>query len=190
MHHTRQASVVYNRGYPATVNHKLQADLAAEAAVAVVGEAKVHRDISPTMGAEDFSYSTLVDAHDVSPSCIAFFWFCGCALLKIGHTCIYSNTTGGRRLVYKFLLFKLILFPPLLSSPPPHPQPPNTHSSSPLGVLLERPGCYVFLGGAGGPSSCMVHNPSLNPKYDFNDSIPPVGASWFAEVVESRMPLN
>jgi len=103
------ASVVYNRGYPATVNHKLQADLAAEAAVAVVGEAKVHRDISPTMGAEDFSY-----------------------------------------------------------------------------MLLERPGCYVFLGGAGGPSSCMVHN----PKYDFNDSILPVGASWFAEVVESRMPLN
>lgn len=52
-------------------------------------------------------------------------------------------------------------------------------------LLLERPGCYVFLGGAGGPSSCMVHN----PKYDFNDGIIPVGASWFAEIVESRMPL-
>ena len=55
----------------------------------------------------------------------------------------------------------------------------------PRAVLLERPGCYVFLGGAGGPSSCMVHH----PKYDFNDAILPIGSSWFAEVVESRMPL-
>ena len=50
------ATVDYARGYPATVNHAAQADLAAAAARAVVGDAQVVRDVAPSMGAEDFSY--------------------------------------------------------------------------------------------------------------------------------------
>jgi len=50
-------------------------------------------------------------------------------------------------------------------------------------MLLERPGAYLWLGQAGGPSSCMVHN----PRYDFNDEILPVGASWFATMVETEL---
>ncbi len=50
-------------------------------------------------------------------------------------------------------------------------------------MLLERPGAYLWLGQAGGPSACMVHN----PRYDFNDEVLPVGASLFAKVVETRL---
>jgi len=50
----------------------------------------------------------------------------------------------------------------------------------------ERPGCYMWLGQAGGPSGCMVHN----PKYDFNDACLPVGSTVFAELVEQLMPLQ
>ena len=50
-------------------------------------------------------------------------------------------------------------------------------------MLLERPGAYLWLGQAGGPSACMVHN----PRYDFNDEVLPVGASVFATMVETRL---
>ncbi|NNG03208.1 MAG: amidohydrolase [Inquilinus sp.] len=50
-------------------------------------------------------------------------------------------------------------------------------------MLLERPGAYLWLGQAGGPSGCMVHN----PRYDFNDNVLPVGASLFATLVETRL---
>ncbi|MEQ9123364.1 MAG: M20 aminoacylase family protein [Alphaproteobacteria bacterium] len=48
--------VDYRRGYPATVNHDRQTDLAAEVAAGVVGKENVRQDVSPTMGAEDFSF--------------------------------------------------------------------------------------------------------------------------------------
>jgi hippurate hydrolase len=48
-------------------------------------------------------------------------------------------------------------------------------------MLEERPGAYVFLGVGDGPG---LHH----PKYDFNDAVIPVGCSWFAELVEQRMP--
>ncbi len=48
-------------------------------------------------------------------------------------------------------------------------------------MLQERPGAYMFLGNGEG---AMVHHPA----YDFNDQIIPVGCSWFAELVERRMP--
>ena len=51
-------------------------------------------------------------------------------------------------------------------------------------MLDERPGCYIWLGQAGGPSQAMVHNPT----YDFNDEVLPIGASWFAALIESQMP--
>jgi hippurate hydrolase len=49
-------------------------------------------------------------------------------------------------------------------------------------MLEERPGAYFFLGigeGAG------LHN----PKYDFNDEASPVGASFFARLVEIAQPV-
>ena len=50
------AEVRYERGYPATVNTEAETEIAAAAAAAVVGEAKVDRAPDPVMGAEDFSY--------------------------------------------------------------------------------------------------------------------------------------
>ena len=48
-------------------------------------------------------------------------------------------------------------------------------------MLNARPGCYLFLGQGDGPG---VHN----GRYDFNDSIAPVGASFFARLVERAQP--
>ncbi|KPU84620.1 amidohydrolase [Marinosulfonomonas sp. PRT-SC04] len=50
-------------------------------------------------------------------------------------------------------------------------------------MLDQRPGAYLFLGQGDGPG---VHNTS----YDFNDEISPVGASFFARMVETRQPLK
>ncbi|MEO3435491.1 M20 aminoacylase family protein [Inquilinus sp. CAU 1745] len=50
-------------------------------------------------------------------------------------------------------------------------------------MLNKRPGAYLFLGQAGGPSACNVHN----PRYDFNDEILPIGASLLASLVESGL---
>ena len=47
-------------------------------------------------------------------------------------------------------------------------------------MLQERPGAYIRLGN--GDSAGLHH-----PEYDFNDEIIPVGCSWLAEMVESRM---
>ena len=44
------------RGYPATINTPTEAQRAAKAAAAVVGQGAVHCDLPPSMGAEDFSY--------------------------------------------------------------------------------------------------------------------------------------
>jgi hippurate hydrolase len=56
-------------------------------------------------------------------------------------------------------------------------------------MLMAKPGCYVFLGNGdgdhrsvghgGGP--CMLHNPS----YDFNDSLIPLGASYWVRLAEA-----
>ena len=52
-------------------------------------------------------------------------------------------------------------------------------------MLMEKPGCYVFVGnGTGETGGCMVHNPN----YDFNDEILPVGASYWAELVRTVLP--
>ena len=50
-------------------------------------------------------------------------------------------------------------------------------------MLEERPGAYIMLGNGAGAT---VHH----PEYDFNDEAIPAGCSWFAEVVERRMPLS
>ncbi|WOI57600.1 M20 aminoacylase family protein [Palleronia sp. LCG004] len=94
----------YLRDYPPTVNHAREAGRAADVAADLVGEARVHRDVRPAMGAEDFSY-----------------------------------------------------------------------------MLEARPGAYLKLGTGGGP---LCHHPA----FDFPDEIAPLGASFFARLVELRQP--
>ncbi|MDE0304172.1 MAG: amidohydrolase [Albidovulum sp.] len=50
-------------------------------------------------------------------------------------------------------------------------------------MLNERPGSYILVGNG---DSAPLHN----EKYNFNDETIPVGCSWWAEIAESRMPLN
>ncbi|ETA52030.1 M20 aminoacylase family protein [Ponticoccus alexandrii] len=49
-------------------------------------------------------------------------------------------------------------------------------------MLQARPGAYLFLG-QGDTPSCH------HPQYDFNDRIAPIGASFFARLVEKALPL-
>lgn len=101
-----KGTLTYHRGYPATVNHENETEIARHISAKVVGEDRIITDVSPVMGGEDFSF-----------------------------------------------------------------------------MLNERPGAYLFLGQAGGPSACKVHN----PRYDFNDEILPIGASLFSTLVEERL---
>lgn len=50
------AEVVFERGYPATVNTVPEAHFAANVAASLVGEDRVWRDMLPSMGGEDFSF--------------------------------------------------------------------------------------------------------------------------------------
>ena len=47
--------LVYERGYPVTVNHATQTDVATQVAKEIAGDANVH-ETPPLMGAEDFAY--------------------------------------------------------------------------------------------------------------------------------------
>ena len=55
-------------------------------------------------------------------------------------------------------------------------------------MLLEKPGCYVFIGNGDGEhrmtghglGPCNLHNPS----YDFNDELLPIGASYWVRLAE------
>ncbi|MEP2030284.1 MAG: M20 aminoacylase family protein [Paracoccaceae bacterium] len=47
--------------------------------------------------------------------------------------------------------------------------------------LLERPGAYILVGNG---DTAAVHH----PEYNFNDEAIPAGCSWWAEIVEQRMP--
>ncbi len=48
-------------------------------------------------------------------------------------------------------------------------------------MLEERPGAYILVGNG---DTAMVHH----PEYNFNDEAIPAGCSWWAEVVERRLP--
>ena len=48
-------------------------------------------------------------------------------------------------------------------------------------MLEERPGAYILVGNG---DSASVHH----PEYNFNDDAIPAGCSWWAEIVERRMP--
>ena len=49
-------------------------------------------------------------------------------------------------------------------------------------MLQARPGAYLFLGAGEGAG---LHH----PQYDFNDEIAPIGASFFARLVERAQPI-
>jgi hippurate hydrolase len=91
----------YERRYPATVNSPAEAETAATIATEVVGEANVDRELTPTMGSEDFAF-----------------------------------------------------------------------------MLQAKPGAYIFIGN--GRNGASLHN----AHYDFNDEILPIGASYWARLVE------
>ncbi|PKQ13907.1 MAG: amidohydrolase [Alphaproteobacteria bacterium HGW-Alphaproteobacteria-1] len=50
-------------------------------------------------------------------------------------------------------------------------------------MLAARPGSYLFLGQGAGPG---LHHPA----FDFNDAVAPVGASFFARLIERALPLR
>lgn len=48
-------------------------------------------------------------------------------------------------------------------------------------MLNERPGAYIWVGNG---DTAMVHHPA----YNFNDEAIPAGSSWYAGMIEARMP--
>ena len=50
-------------------------------------------------------------------------------------------------------------------------------------MLNEKPGAYMWMGNGPREGGCMLHNPN----YDFNDDALPIGASYWAELVETRL---
>ena len=62
--------------------------------------------------------------------------------------------------------------------------PPVMGSEDFAFMLQAKPGSYVWIGnGVGEEGGCMVHN----PHYDFSDEILPVGASYWAALVEQEL---
>ncbi len=61
-------------------------------------------------------------------------------------------------------------------------------------MLLEKPGCYFFIGNGDGDhramghgmGPCMLHNPS----YDFNDDLIPIGATLWVRLAETWLKDN
>jgi len=70
----------------------------------------------------------------------------------------------------------------VMGAPPP-PQPLVMGSEDFSFFLQHKPGAYAFVGNGDGEGCVSVHN----PHYDFNDDILPVGASFFARLVETSL---
>jgi hippurate hydrolase len=63
--------------------------------------------------------------------------------------------------------------------------PKPTMGGEDFAFMLEaKPGSYIMLGGGRSDTDPQVHH----PKYDFNDAILPVGASYWATLVEQLLP--
>ena len=52
-------------------------------------------------------------------------------------------------------------------------------------MLEERPGAYIWLGSGPAPADAQLHG----ARYDFNDEMLPVGATYWARLVESELPV-
>jgi hippurate hydrolase len=50
-------------------------------------------------------------------------------------------------------------------------------------MLNAKQGAYLMLGAGRGPDDKLLHH----PRYDFNDEILPIGASWWATLVEQQL---
>ena len=50
-------------------------------------------------------------------------------------------------------------------------------------MLEQVPGCFINIGNGDTPGGCELHN----PHYDFNDAALPLGAAFFARVVERKL---
>lgn len=61
--------------------------------------------------------------------------------------------------------------------------PPNMASEDFSFMLQKKPGAYVFIGAGLEEGGRILHN----PLYDFNDEILPIGASYWARLVETSM---
>ncbi len=62
--------------------------------------------------------------------------------------------------------------------------PPLIMASEDFSFMLEQVrGCYLNIGNGSGESACEVHNPA----YDFNDEALPLGAAFFARLVERKL---
>ena len=46
--------------------------------------------------------------------------------------------------------------------------------------LERKPGCYVWIGNGPGEGGCTLHN----PRYDFNDDVLALGASYWVRLAE------
>jgi hippurate hydrolase len=53
-------------------------------------------------------------------------------------------------------------------------------------MLAAKQGSYIMLGGGRSAADAMVHH----PKYDFNDAILPIGASYWATLAEQLLPAG
>jgi metal-dependent amidase/aminoacylase/carboxypeptidase family protein len=61
---------------------------------------------------------------------------------------------------------------------------PLIMASEDFSYMLEQvPGCFVNIGNGDVEGSCEVHNPG----YDFNDAALPLGAAFFARVIERKL---
>ena len=54
--HRCTANITYTHQFPATVNHETETLLATKAATELVGKDRIHHNLPPCMGSEDFSY--------------------------------------------------------------------------------------------------------------------------------------
>jgi len=50
-------------------------------------------------------------------------------------------------------------------------------------MLQAKPGAYIFIGNGSGEGGCLLHN----ARYDFNDEVLPLGASYWARLVERTL---
>lgn len=50
-------------------------------------------------------------------------------------------------------------------------------------MLAQKPGCYIWIGNGNTTGNCLLHNPN----YDFNDEVLPLGAAYWAKLVENEL---
>jgi hippurate hydrolase len=53
-------------------------------------------------------------------------------------------------------------------------------------MLQEKPGCYVWLGAGRDDETPNLHN----PRYDFNDDVLAIGASYWVRLAEQELPVR